>query len=105
MIFRRMRNNDFSVTKIKHHKGEQYESHYRHPATSLLTDYCHGCGDETTYEAMWQNAVTRGHTWRPCCIKKECHKLLDEECYCADSGRCEICLDKNISAADAMEDR
>jgi len=53
--------------------------------------------DECNYEASYEGEE-RG--WVP---SMHCHEF-EAGCYCADSGRCEVCVEKAVDFADHMRD-
>jgi|14BtaG_2_1085337.scaffolds.fasta_scaffold03879_6 hypothetical protein len=53
--------------------------------------------DECNYEADWKGEE-RGWV-----ANMSCHEY-ERGCYCADSGRCEVCVDKAMDFADYMRD-
>ena len=53
--------------------------------------------DECNYEASYEGEE-RG--WVPSMF---CHEY-ERGCYCAESGRCEVCVDKAVDFADHMRD-
>ena len=53
--------------------------------------------DECNYEASYEDEE-RG--WVPSML---CHEY-ERGCYCADSGRCEVCVDEAIDYAEYLRD-
>ena len=53
--------------------------------------------DECNYEASYEGEESG---WIPSML---CHEF-EAVCYCADSGRCGVCVDKAVDYADHMRD-
>ena len=76
---------------------EEVESHNLHhdvanPMTSADVHF-----DECNYEASYEDEE-RG--WVPSML---CHEY-ERGCYCAESGRCEVCVEKAVDQAEYLRD-
>ena len=53
--------------------------------------------DECNYEASYEGEETG---WVP---SMDCHEF-EVGCYCADAGKCEVCVDQAVDYADHLRD-
>jgi len=53
--------------------------------------------DECNYEASYEGEETG---WVP---SMDCHEF-EAGCYCADAGKCEVCVDQAVDYADHLRD-
>jgi hypothetical protein len=53
--------------------------------------------DACNYEASWEGEETG---WVPSML---CHEY-EPGCYCADAGKCEVCVDQAVDYADYLRD-
>jgi hypothetical protein len=76
--------------------GELQSHKLHHEVPNPMTrDEVHfdGCNYEASYEGEERGWVPSMH----------CHEF-EAGCYCADSGRCEVCVEKAVDFADYMRD-
>ena len=72
--------------------------HKLHHEVESMTDILEDVHfDECNYEADWKGEE-RGWV-----ANMSCHEY-ERGCYCADSGRCEVCVDKAMDFAEYMRD-
>jgi hypothetical protein len=86
-----------AVTKVENHPcgecGELAAHKLHHDVQTIITLHF----DECNYEADWQGEE-RG--WVASML---CHEY-ELGCYCADSGRCEVCVNQAIDHAEYLRD-
>ena len=76
--------------------GELEDSNLHHDVANPMT----GADvhfDECNYEASYEGEETG---WVP---SMDCHEF-EAGCYCADAGKCEVCVDQAVDYADHLRD-
>lgn len=70
--------------------GELEAHELHHDFSDVLVQHVDACN----VDASWEGEET-GYV-----MTMDCHEW-EPGCYCADSGRCEVCVEKAVSAAEA----
>jgi hypothetical protein len=73
--------------------GELADHKLHHDVQTIITLHFDECDYDASYEGEEDGWVA----------SMLCHEY-ERGCYCADSGRCEVCVDKAVDFADHMRD-